>query len=77
METELVTITAMYSGHAVWLAGAPPPGPVLQVPPTTGPSSPKAAANPLKLAGADPPLKVLACHHFGLHHVTVAPTWAS
>jgi len=60
--TELETITVMYSGIAL---GGPElfPGSLVQVPPQVAGLELVEFANPLKLDGAEPPLKVFNVAH--------------
>ena len=72
---ELVTRTAMYRGTEV---GCPAlvPETAVQLPPQFGGLGLVLLANPLKLPGALPPLRVLADAHWAPQKVTVLPTTA-
>ena len=73
--TFVATSTPMYAGT---VAGGFElfPGPVVQVMPHLGDSAESVAAKPLKLAGADPPLRWLSVDHCALQKVTLAPVCA-
>src|SRR5713226_1093467 len=73
--TLLDTSTPMYVGT---VAGGfeLAPGGVVQVMPHFGGSAEGAAAKPLKLAGAAPPLSLLTLDHFAPQKVTLAPICA-
>src|SRR2546427_7434026 len=70
--TEPVTITAISFGT---LAGGFEllPGRVVNVPPQVGGFVLVLSANPLKEAGAAPPLSVFCFHHRAPHQVTFVP----
>src|SRR5438046_5125626 len=70
------TSTPMYAGGAP--LGGPElfPGRVVQVMPQAGGSALRRSANPLKLAGAGPPLSWLRADHCAPQKVTCPPTGA-
>src|SRR5213596_2789759 len=70
-DTELVTITPMKSGSGPAGGCGLLPGPVVQFAPQLGVAG--LSANPLKLAGAAPPLSVLSFHHCAPQNVTWVP----
>lgn len=71
LAVELVTITAMYWGSGPAGGGALLPGSVLQAIPQLGVLG--CSANPLKLAGAVPPLSEFRSAHRAAQNVTVDP----
>ena len=72
---ELDTMTEIYDGTVF---GGPElfPGSLFQLPPQVGGFVLGELANPLKLDGAEPPLKELSFDHCAPQNVTDAPTTA-